>query len=258
MHIRRIFGELADVLGWMHSIGLVHRDIKLESESTVPTAMTFRLTLVPDILLTEPLFGMQIPAARDLPVPLIKLTDFGLSRFIDTSSPFLETRCGSEEYAAPELIMGRRYDGRQTDAWALGIVLYALVCGVLPFTETRSTVTDYMSPLRNGYSPAKSGSSKSRRSYLVRIAKGEYKWPDNSHGSCPLLSDDVKALAAGLLCREPKRRLEVKDVWRYSWMDGPGKPEKLSTPGGGMTGVSVAAFEHGDEEMVRAEVPDVA
>jgi protein-serine/threonine kinase len=45
----------------------------------------------------------------------------------------LTTRCGSEDYAAPELLMGQEYDGRQTDAWALGVLLYALMEGRLPF-----------------------------------------------------------------------------------------------------------------------------
>src|ERR1700734_845166 len=93
--------------------------------------------------------------------PIIKLTDFGLSRIIDTSSPLLSVRCGSEAYAAPELVVGRIgsgrepsggsgsvkpeeassgggggwYDGRETDAWAVGVVIYALVCRALPFGE---------------------------------------------------------------------------------------------------------------------------
>lgn len=45
----------------------------------------------------------------------------------------LTTRCGSEDYAAPEILLGQPYDGRATDAWALGVLLYALIEGRLPF-----------------------------------------------------------------------------------------------------------------------------
>ena len=81
-----------------------------------------------DILLTRPAFSDPLT-----PAPLVKLTDFGLSRFVDPASPLLTTRCGSESYAAPELVTGRPYDGRETDAWACGVVLFALVARRLPF-----------------------------------------------------------------------------------------------------------------------------
>ncbi len=67
--------------------------------------------------------------------PVVTLTDLGLSRYIPRppESPLLETPCGSQDYAAPELLMGQPYDGRATDAWALGVLLYALMEGRLPF-----------------------------------------------------------------------------------------------------------------------------
>ena len=69
------------------------------------------------------------------PNPIVTLTDLGLGRWIPKppESPLLDTRCGSEDYAAPEILMGQEYDGRATDAWALGVVLYALMEGRLPF-----------------------------------------------------------------------------------------------------------------------------
>ena len=69
------------------------------------------------------------------PTPLTLLTDLGLSRRIPQppASPLLTTRCGSEDYAAPEILLGQPYDGRSTDAWALGVLLYALMEGRLPF-----------------------------------------------------------------------------------------------------------------------------
>ncbi|KAJ4482821.1 kinase-like domain-containing protein, partial [Lentinula edodes] len=104
--LRRIFSELCKAVGWLHGVGLVHRDIKLESDSSMPPSSATKLPTPPQ--------------------PLIKLTDFGLSRFIDHANPLLTTRCGSEAYAAPELVVSGGYDARETDAWACGVVLYAL------------------------------------------------------------------------------------------------------------------------------------
>ncbi|EPQ25850.1 uncharacterized protein PFL1_06946 [Pseudozyma flocculosa PF-1] len=123
--VRRIFCELANAVGWMHNVNLVHRDIKLEN--ILLTTSLFQATDHARPGLLKP---SQLPQG-----PLVKLTDFGLSRFIDPQQPSLETRCGSEEYAAPELIIGKRYDGRKTDAWALGVVLYAMLTGSLPFLD---------------------------------------------------------------------------------------------------------------------------
>src|ERR1700730_12933279 len=114
--------------------------------------------MVTDILLTSDPFT----AIPDEDKPLVKLTDFGLARKIDADDPWLSTRCGSESYAAPELLVAAHtdehalpalsrapsdaqgvsitsvaaspqpksriarvpgtYDGRETDAWALGVV----------------------------------------------------------------------------------------------------------------------------------------
>ncbi|PPQ83027.1 hypothetical protein CVT26_012065, partial [Gymnopilus dilepis] len=100
--LRRIWCELCKAVGWMHGVGLVHRDIKLEN-----------------ILLTTPTFTSLLPLSprptlASLPTPpspLIKLTDFGLSRFVELhpatgDAELLTTRCGSEAYAAPELVTG--------------------------------------------------------------------------------------------------------------------------------------------------------
>ena len=69
------------------------------------------------------------------PSPVVTLTDLGLGKWIPKppESPLLSQRCGSEDYAAPEVLMGQEYDGRSTDAWALGVVLYSLMEGRLPF-----------------------------------------------------------------------------------------------------------------------------
>lgn len=66
----------------------------------------------------------------------LKLIDFGLCAKPDggISSP-LKTSCGSPTYAAPELVMGKQYLGAEVDVWAMGVMLYALLAGFLPFDD---------------------------------------------------------------------------------------------------------------------------
>lgn len=89
-----------------------------------------------DVLLNIPIrVHPDVPDWQTLDRAVITLTDLGLGRRIPEppESPLLTTRCGSEDYAAPEILMGQPYDGRQTDAWALGVLLYSLMEGRLPF-----------------------------------------------------------------------------------------------------------------------------
>ncbi|KAI1312639.1 hypothetical protein EDD11_002911 [Mortierella claussenii] len=88
--------------------------------------------------------------------PTVKLTDFGLAKVIEQDAPLLTTRCGSEDYAAPEIILGQPYDGREADIWSLGVVLYALLVGFLPFN------------MRPGMG---------RKSFLSMIANAEFGFP---------------------------------------------------------------------------------
>ena len=117
--IQRMFSELVNAVVYLHANWIVHRDIKLEN------------VLVN--LRAAKLGSLDNPLTKD--TPIVTLTDLGLSRRIPEppESPLLTTRCGSEDYAAPEILLGQPYDGRQTDAWALGVLLYALMEGRLPF-----------------------------------------------------------------------------------------------------------------------------
>ncbi|PPJ54396.1 hypothetical protein CBER1_07766 [Cercospora berteroae] len=117
--IQRMFAELVSAVKYLHANWIVHRDIKLEN------------VLVN--LREADLRAIQNPLTH--PLPLVTLTDLGLSRRLPDppEPPFLTTRCGSEDYAAPEILLGQPYDGRLTDGWALGVLLYALMEGRLPF-----------------------------------------------------------------------------------------------------------------------------
>lgn len=188
-----------------------------------------------DILFTTNPFLLPPTSTSSIPLhllppayqPLIKLTDFGLSRFISPASPLLYTRCGSECFAAPEIIMGKPYDGRETDAWALGVVLYGLIVGELPFDREQN-----MTLPEGVVTPGGRNSERERgRKKMHRIAKGEYTWPTPE----PAPSQDIpgayvpgtatpsaRAVISSLLQRNPTKRAKPSDLWVYEWMLGPG------------------------------------
>lgn len=68
----------------------------------------------------------------------IKLIDFGLANGMKDSNA-LKTACGSPNYAAPEVIGGRPYSGAEVDVWSCGVILYAMICGTLPFDDESMT-----------------------------------------------------------------------------------------------------------------------
>lgn len=70
----------------------------------------------------------------------IKIADFGFSNLMKDGK-FLKTSCGSPNYAAPEIISGKKYCGTAVDAWSCGVILYALLTGTLPFDA------DFIPPL---------------------------------------------------------------------------------------------------------------
>ena len=68
----------------------------------------------------------------------IKLVDFGLSNTYKNGE-LLKTACGSPCYAAPEMIAGKKYHGTDVDIWSCGVILFALVCGFLPFEDPNTS-----------------------------------------------------------------------------------------------------------------------
>lgn len=121
--------------------------------------------------------------------PRIKVTDFGLARVFDPQSPMLSTRCGSEEYAAPEIVQGLGYDGRRTDTWALGIILYAMLVGGLPFSGGRVSHMFY------------------------KIVSVDYSWPTSV-----TVSDAAKEVVSRILVRKPEKRITIPDIRTLAWL----------------------------------------
>lgn len=138
--------------------------------------------------------------------PIVTLTDLGLGRYIPRppESPLLETRCGSEDYAAPELLLGQPYDGRATDAWALGVLLYALMEQRLPFDQLPG--------------------SKRKSPKTHRIARCEWAWQkwaredgdwDQTKGK-PL--EGARIVVEGLLARS-RNRWALDKVEETEWVN---------------------------------------
>ncbi|KAF1798986.1 kinase-like domain-containing protein [Mucor lusitanicus] len=102
-HARRWFLQLIDAIQYCHSLGIIHRDLKLEN-----------------ILIDE----------NDN----VKICDFGFARQTDKNQ-LLKTFCGSLAYSAPEVIQRQNYSGPATDIWSLGVILHTLLAGELPFDD---------------------------------------------------------------------------------------------------------------------------
>lgn len=154
-----IFSQIIDGVQYLHDNHIIHRDLK------------------PENLL------MQRHSDGSF---LIKVADYGLSNLVETSS-LLSTACGSPCYAAPEMIAGKKYDGTKSDTWSLGVVLFALVAGYLPF-EDNDTPKLYR-----------------------KILNAEYKCPSS-------LSTEAKDLLSQILEVNPSKRVTIDGIRKHVWM----------------------------------------
>uniref|UniRef100_A0A8R1TUI5 non-specific serine/threonine protein kinase n=1 Tax=Onchocerca volvulus TaxID=6282 RepID=A0A8R1TUI5_ONCVO len=155
---RHFFRQLVQAIAYVHSMGFAHRDLKPEN-----------------LLLTEDL--------------QLKLIDFGLCAKPELGlCDFLHTCCGSPAYAAPELIQGLPYKGHQVDVWSMGVLLYTLLCGCLPFEDD------------------------SVQKLYTKIATGRYYEPD-------YLSPLSRDLLKSLLQVDPKKRITVSELIVHPWIN---------------------------------------
>ncbi|XP_025991778.1 serine/threonine-protein kinase SIK3 isoform X2 [Solenopsis invicta] len=171
---RRIFRQIVLAVRYLHQQRVVHRDLKAEN--------------------------LLLDADNN-----IKLADFGFSNEYTPGVP-LSTWCGSPPYAAPEIFEGKHYDGPRADVWSLGVVLYVLVCGALPFDGPTMQLL---------------------RSVVV---SGKFRIPF-------FMSADCEKLIRHMLVVEPERRLSISQILSHSWMSEDGVIEL--EPGGCSPDVSV-------------------
>ncbi|PHH60593.1 hypothetical protein CDD81_1420 [Ophiocordyceps australis] len=195
--LRRMFAELVGAVAYLHQRRIVHRDIKLEN-----VLVNLSTAELDDASMDWTKYANAV----------VTLTDLGLSRRIADDEK-LETRCGSDDYAAPEVIMGQPYDGRATDAWSLGVLLYALLEARLPFDPH----------------PGMSDAHRMRSRTSHRIARVEWRWvefagQDGEHEGS-LAKFEQKGLVGAMeitegLLKRARSRWSIDQVAAQPWVRG--------------------------------------
>uniref|UniRef100_A0A8P4G0T0 MAP/microtubule affinity-regulating kinase 3 n=1 Tax=Dicentrarchus labrax TaxID=13489 RepID=A0A8P4G0T0_DICLA len=153
---RAKFRQIVSAVEYCHQKRIVHRDLKAEN-----------LLLDADMN--------------------IKIADFGFSNEFTLGNK-LDTFCGSPPYAAPELFQGKKYDGPEVDVWSLGVILYTLVSGSLPFD------------------------GQNLKELRERVLRGKYRIPF-------YMSTDCENLLKKLLVLNPGKRGSLQQIMKDRWMN---------------------------------------
>ncbi|KAG1055920.1 hypothetical protein G6F43_002158 [Rhizopus delemar] len=188
---RHCIYQVADGIRYLHEEkGIVHRDIKPENLLFVPIDFMERDTPLSINEFDEPKEdeGKFVEGVGGGGIGQVKIADFGLSKVIWDQQT--RTPCGTVGYTAPEIVNDERYS-MSVDMWALGCVLYTLLCGFPPFyDESISILTE-------------------------KVARGRYTflspWWDT-------ISDEAKDLITNLLCVDPEKRYTINQFLNHPWM----------------------------------------
>ncbi|CAO4370724.1 unnamed protein product [Caenorhabditis nigoni] len=151
---RRYFQQIISGVSYCHKHMIVHRDLKPEN--------------------------LLLDSNKN-----IKIADFGLSNYM-TDGDLLSTSCGSPNYAAPELISNNLYVGPEVDLWSCGVILYAMLCGTLPFDDQHVPTL------------------------FSKIKSGRYMVPYS-------MDKQAADLIASMLQVDPVKRADVKKIVNHSW-----------------------------------------
>ncbi|ORZ08449.1 kinase-like domain-containing protein, partial [Absidia repens] len=156
-HARHFCRQMVSALDYMHRNSVVHRDLKIENILVDSTGRN------------------------------IKIIDFGLSNLFCPERQ-LTTYCGSLYFAAPELLNGRPYRGPEIDVWSLGVVLYVMVTGSVPFDD------------------------KSLPGLHEKIKRAQVAYPAH-------LSSQCHQLLSTIFVAEPQQRITLADIIRHPWLN---------------------------------------
>ncbi|XP_070972764.1 MAP/microtubule affinity-regulating kinase 3-like isoform X12 [Oncorhynchus clarkii lewisi] len=161
---RAKFRQIVSAVQYCHQKHIVHRDLKAEN-----------LLLDADMN--------------------IKIADFGFSNEF-TMGNKLDTFCGSPPYAAPELFQGKKYDGPEVDVWSLGVILYTLVSGSLPFD------------------------GQNLKELRERVLRGKYRIPF-------YMSTDCENLLKRFLVLNPAKRGTFEQIMKDRWINVGSEEDEL-------------------------------
>jgi len=159
---RTVMVQLIEGVTVLHDLNIIHRDLKPEN-----------------ILMANP---------RDQPID-IKIADFGLATFYDESVPLVKN-CGTTGYTAPEVLSKLPY-GKACDMWSVGVIMYALIHGYLPFHGADN--------------------EEMKRKILI----GDYRFSRRTS-----MSSQAKSLIKELLSMNPKKRPTVETIKKHAWFKG--------------------------------------
>uniref|UniRef100_A0AAR2LDG5 non-specific serine/threonine protein kinase n=1 Tax=Pygocentrus nattereri TaxID=42514 RepID=A0AAR2LDG5_PYGNA len=161
---RAKFRQIVSAVQYCHQKHIVHRDLKAEN-----------LLLDADMN--------------------IKIADFGFSNEFTVGNK-LDTFCGSPPYAAPELFQGKKYDGPEVDVWSLGVILYTLVSGSLPFD------------------------GQNLKELRERVLRGKYRIPF-------YMSTDCENLLKRFLVLNPAKRGTLEQIMKDRWINAGSEEDEL-------------------------------
>ncbi|XP_031448805.1 MAP/microtubule affinity-regulating kinase 3 isoform X23 [Struthio camelus] len=161
---RAKFRQIVSAVQYCHQKHIVHRDLKAEN-----------LLLDADMN--------------------IKIADFGFSNEFTVGNK-LDTFCGSPPYAAPELFQGKKYDGPEVDVWSLGVILYTLVSGSLPFD------------------------GQNLKELRERVLRGKYRIPF-------YMSTDCENLLKRFLVLNPTKRGTLEQIMKDRWINAGHEEDEL-------------------------------
>lgn len=160
----KFFSQLLNGVKYLHSHHIVHRDLKLEN---------LLLDQKGDIVITD--FGFANNSRKN-------------------STGLLSTSCGSPCYAAPELVINDNYIGEAADIWSCGIILYAMLCGYLPFDDDPNNPDGENLDLLYKY-----------------ILESQLTFPE-------YVSEEAQELVCGMLIPDPEKRWNIDQVMSHKWL----------------------------------------
>ncbi|CAI7882864.1 unnamed protein product [Closterium sp. NIES-54] len=175
----RVFRQLSDAVRYCHARGVMHRDLK-------PENVLLHYPNRPDGAAAGAGLNMRSEAMAAIQV---KLADFGLGLVLPPGV-FATVCVGSLMYEAPEVVLGDRYN-HKADVWSLGVILYVLLSGGLPFMD------------------------KDDRRLARKICEGRYEM---RFSPWPFVSDDAKSLVRRLLVVDPNGRSSVEEFINHPWL----------------------------------------